>query len=247
MSSRNGWKFVVLGSFALVCLGGQAASAQDANMEKAMTAAFGSKEIKKLKIKGHEFNVKPVKSENSGGTVKVKGQISHHRTWQDDDQVYYSFTMRADGTVESFDVNIEKSLMHRALVFAWEQLKDLLKEKLKDGGGIGNTGSTQQGLSLSNELQALEQAIELAEKKIGTGGWEKSAAAIVANVMIRAKTSTSGRVYDRVNYLRSAVKRAPSRRPAGGVTRVIDGTFNVNSSTLNNSGGRPQVRDHRNR
>ena len=247
MLSQRVLKSVVLGCFALVCCGGQFALAQDANMEKAMTAAFGSKEIKKLKIKGHEFNVKPVSTTNNGGTVTVKGQISHHLTLRDDDQVYYSFTVRADGTVESFDVNIEKSLMNRALTFAWNELKSLLKEKALGSGS--DTGSTEQALGLSNELEALEKAIKLAEGKIGTGGWEKSAAAIIANVMIRANATTSARgvrVYDRVVYLRRAVERAQAR-PSGGVSRVTGGVFNTNGGTLNNSGSRPQVRDHRNR
>jgi hypothetical protein len=98
MTVQSVGKWVLLGCVALAG-SGPAAKAQDANMEKAMTAAFGNKEIKKLKVKGHEFNVKPIKSESSGGAVKVSGQISHHRSLQDDDQVYYSFTIRADGTV----------------------------------------------------------------------------------------------------------------------------------------------------
>src|SRR5215203_319267 len=104
MLAKNVGKCVLLCCFTFACLG-QAASAQDASMEKAMTAAFGSKEIKKLKVKGHEFNVKPIKSEKIGGDTKVSGQISHHRSLQDDDQVQYSFTIRADGKVESLDVS----------------------------------------------------------------------------------------------------------------------------------------------
>lgn len=236
MLSQHFCKYVVLASFVLVCCGASTALA-DKNMEKAMTAAFGSKEVKKLKIKGHEFNVKPVKTEKTSSGVKVTGQISHCLTWQDDDQVYYSFTIKADGTVESFDVNIEKSLMHRALVFVWDELKDAIRKELTDSD---QTGSTKQGLSLSNELAELEKAIQLAESKIGTGGWQKAAASIVANVMIRSKPTATGRVYDRVGYLRGAVARAKARASRN-TTKVVRGT------TLNTGSSRPNVRDHRNR
>jgi hypothetical protein len=229
MRVKNVWKWMALGCFAVAV---QAASAQDANMEKAMTAAFDSKEIKKLKVKGHEFNVKPVKSESSGGAVKVTGQISHHRTLQDDDQVHYSFTIGADGKVTNLDVNIEKSLMHKVLGLVWDEvLKEVLSGDATSGDGSGK-GTAEQALTASDELKSLEEAIKLAESKIGTGGWEKSAAAIVANVMIRSKPATSARssrVYDRVSHLRRmiksdgyrpapSVKTAPARTGAGRVT-----------------------------
>lgn len=232
MLSQHVTKYVVLASFVLVCCGASTALA-DKNMERAMTAAFGSKQVKKLKIKGHEFNVKPVKTEKTSSGVKVTGQISHCLTWQDDDQVFYSFTIKADGTVESFDVNIDKSLMHRALTFVWNELKDALKDEIT---GDGDTGSTKQGLSVSEELAELEKAIQLAEGKIGTGGWQKAAASIVANVMIRSKATATGRVYDRVRYLRRAQQRRVDR-----VTRVHRGT------TLTTGGSRANVRDHRHR
>lgn len=215
-------------------------------MEKAMTAAFGSKEIKKLKVKGHEFNVKPVKVESTANGVKVSGQLSHHRSLQDDDQVYYSFTIRSDGTVEAFDVTVEKSLMSQALRFAWNELKSLLKAK---AGGGSNLSSTEQGLSISSELEALEQAIKLAEGKIGTGGWEKASAAIIANVMLRANASTSARgvrVYDRVNHLRRAVERE-ARRPAAGGSPAVARPFGAKVTSATGATSAPLVRDQRRR
>ncbi|MGH9894819.1 MAG: hypothetical protein ACREA0_23140, partial [bacterium] len=61
------------------------------NFEKAMKAAVEGPEVKKIKFEKHEFNVKPVKI--TGGRVSggvVKGHISHHLSWRDDDQVHTS-------------------------------------------------------------------------------------------------------------------------------------------------------------
>jgi hypothetical protein len=217
-------------------------------MEKAMTAAFGSKEIKKLKVKGHEFNVKPVKSESSGGAVKVTGQISHHRTLQDDDQVHYSFTIGADGKVTNLDVNIEKSLMHKVLGLVWDEvLKEVLSGDATSSDGSGKE-TAEQALSASDELKSLEEAIKLAESKIGTGGWEKSAAAIVANVMIRSKPTSarSARVYDRVSHLRRTVKSNGYRpTPSGKTTPAKTGAGRVAAT----GGYQPaaKIRDQRKR
>ena len=239
MFVKNVWKCAMLGCFTFAGLG-QAAWAEDANMEKAMTAAFGSKEIKKLKVKGHEFNVKPIKSENkSGGFVKVSGQISHHRSVQRDDQVQYSFTMRPDGKVEDIDVSVDKSALLQMREILNGDFIDEIRNELE-----------RLGESPIADLNSLEDAIKLADRNIGGGGWERAAAGIIANVMIRSKTSTSARgvrVYDRVSHLRRTVERAGYRPAARG--KPVDRPTGVGGVTATGGGYSPavKVRDQRKR
>ena len=60
-------------------------------MTNTIKAALQGPELKKVKISGHEFNVKPVSYRVHNGEITVFGQLSHCLALRDDDQVWYTF------------------------------------------------------------------------------------------------------------------------------------------------------------
>ncbi|TNC46271.1 hypothetical protein FHG66_19210, partial [Rubellimicrobium rubrum] len=63
------------------------------SVEAALQAAFEGPERKKLKIHGHEFNIKPMEIVSEGASTRAHGQISHHLSHRPDDQVYFDITL----------------------------------------------------------------------------------------------------------------------------------------------------------
>ncbi len=59
----------------------------EAALDRAVNAALNGPEVKKLKVNGHEFNVKKCKIVQNGGTTTITGQISHCLTARPDDQL----------------------------------------------------------------------------------------------------------------------------------------------------------------
>lgn len=190
---------------------GLAAGTARANktMERAMSAVFGKKEIKKLKFNGHGFNVKPAKFTKSGGKLTIKGRISHRLRFRPDDQVDYTLVVNADGSFGEVTVKVKKHWLNKALSRAWKEIKKLIKEEIEKelGGGVtGMNTSALKKLSAAKQVEALEKALATVEKEIGTGGWQKEAAKIIANIMVRAEASRSGG-QDKLKRLRRLASR----------------------------------------
>ncbi len=101
----------LLAALALGCVASQAraesAAERRAALRRATDAALRGPEAKKLKVAGHEFNVKKAQVVRSRGGVIVRGQISHHLTLRPDDQLYYTIHKRG-GAVVSVDMKIDR-------------------------------------------------------------------------------------------------------------------------------------------
>ena len=208
----------VLGVCAALFLSAGSAAAADPNMQTAMDAVFGKTgEKKKLKIGGHEFNVKPAKiSTKPDGTVVITGQISHHLTLRDDDQVYYTIEKKS-GQVTKLDVRVSESKMQKVLGAIKKEVIDAVMNAIKDKLGGGTTGGvdpnkpmpTDPAAKLAMMTKQLEQVDQLAGK-----GWGDAVKTILGNIAIRA--DEKGR--DALPLLRAQVK--PGVKPRLPVTPI---------------------------
>ena len=183
-----------LGVCAALCLYSGTAAAADPNMQVAMDAVFGkTKEKKKLKIGGHEFNVKPAKFvTNPDGTLVITGQISHHLTLRDDDQVYYTIEKK-NGQVVKLDVRVSESKMQKVLGALKKQVIDVI---------LGKSGeTTPKPMDPAGQLAAMTKALEQVDQLEGKS-WGDAVKKILSNVAIRA--DAQGR--DALPILRQQVK-----------------------------------------
>jgi len=96
------------GALALVALVALASPvfAQSAQ-EKAANHALNGPEVKKLKVVGHEFNVKKAKITHSGMSVTITGQLSHRLSLRPDDQLYYTIR-KSGGKVTAMEIKINR-------------------------------------------------------------------------------------------------------------------------------------------
>jgi hypothetical protein len=192
-----------LGVCAVLSLYPGAASAADPNMQTAMDAVFGKTgEKKKLKIGGHEFNVKPAKiTTEPDGTVVITGQISHHLTLRDDDQVYYTIKKK-NGQVTKLDIRVSESKMQKVLAALTKEAIDALIRKITGGGVTGGIDPNQPTPKTpAAQLTAMTKALEEVDQLAGKS-WGDAVKTIIANVAIRA--DAQGR--DAVPILRQMVK-----------------------------------------
>lgn len=161
----------------------------ETNFKKAMTAALAGPEEKKLKISRHEFNVKPVKVTRSGNSITVEGnsdghQISHHRRWADDDQIYYSFK-KENGVISDLKVSFDLSKIWDILGEAAEYLAEAALEAAVEEAASGGRAdsvfrSRMRDRALFNE--AYEKTKELLD-----GSWKGEANFLIANIALRIK------------------------------------------------------------
>jgi hypothetical protein len=195
-----------LGVCAVLSLYPGAASAADPNMQTAMDAVFGKTgEKKKLKIGGHEFNVKPAKiTREPDGTVVITGQISHHLTLRDDDQVYYTIKKK-NGQVTKLDVRVSESKMQKVLSALKKEVIDALIRKISEELGGGTTGGVDPNKPTPKtpaaQLTAMTKALEQVDQLAGKG-WGDAVKTILGNIAIRA--DAQGR--DALPLLRAQVK-----------------------------------------
>lgn len=134
------------------------------SLERALDAALHGPERKKLKVYGHEFNVKPAEIVRSGSVVTANGQISHHLTLRPDDQVYYVIEKR-NGVVTRIDRRINRGGLTRIAAPIISVL----------GGYFG-------GIAIPPDK------IEAVGRTLGTvidGSWESVADMIIANIALR--------------------------------------------------------------
>ena len=76
--------------------------------ERAMTAIFHGPEVKKLNVRGHEFNMKPAGRTVRGGVTTLTGYFSHHLGFgRRDDQVHYTIQVRGR-TIRSIETKVKR-------------------------------------------------------------------------------------------------------------------------------------------
>jgi hypothetical protein len=73
----------------------------------AIQAALYGPEKKKLKVRDHEFNVKPMEISRNSGVTAAYGHISHHLSWRPDDQVHYEI-VKERGVVKKIEMRINR-------------------------------------------------------------------------------------------------------------------------------------------
>jgi hypothetical protein len=185
------------------------AAAEDPNMQKAMDAMFGKIGTQeRLRILGHQFNVRRVTITKDGDKQVIKGKLSHHLRLRDDDQVHFTITKRA-GKVENIDIKVDRSILNAAFRALGRLLREELEKELKGTGTeqpkTGDTKALQKA-----ELDTMETVLGKLEKKLGSDGWEGAAKVIIANVALRV----DGQGGDRLAALRKAVRpSAPPKNP----------------------------------
>ncbi len=148
-------------------------------LEKALRAIFDGPQKKKVKIKKHKFNFKPIQIQRSGGRLLVNGnkghQISHHLKWRPDDQVFYEFEVSRTGKIENIEVKISKG---SDKLMEWVEKAAKLIEiigEMKEGGGQAKADSAD----LERAIRAGDPAILL------NGGWRGEAMFVIATTMFR--------------------------------------------------------------
>jgi hypothetical protein len=191
-----------LGVCAVLSLYPGSASAADPNMQTAMDAVFGKTgEKKKLKVGGHEFNVKPAKiSTKPDGTVVIVGQISHHLTLRDDDQVYYTIEKK-NGQVTKLDVRVSESKMQKVIGALNKEVIDAIVKKITGGGDGGETKPQPEPKDPAAKLAMMTKQLDEIEKLAGKG-WGDAVKTMLSNIAIRA--DEKGR--DALPMLRAQVK-----------------------------------------
>jgi len=173
--SRGALTLVALVAFASPVFG-------QANQEKAARHALYGPEVKKLKVMGHEFNVKKAKiTRSAGGMTTVTGQLSHCLTLRPDDQLYY--TIRKSGTkVVSMDIKIDRG-----------------------GLAVYVSKLANHFIGHPTAVGSIESLVRDLGRKVD-GKWESSADLIVATIALRtpagyspqddAATGSTGQVRD---------------------------------------------------
>lgn len=102
-----------IATFALICAGAANAGALD----DVARAAINGPEIKKLKVVGHEFNIKKADvSRMPNGDRKIIGQISHHLRMRKDDQIYYTIIKDKKGKIIKMEKVVERGGGTRTLL-----------------------------------------------------------------------------------------------------------------------------------
>lgn len=137
---------------------------RQAALRTASRAAIYGPEVKKLKVAGHEFNVKKAKIVHDHMGTRITGQISHHLSLRPDDQLYYTI-QKIDGTVRSVEIKIDRGgLTPYVTKFAVKYL-----------------GLKFAETDIRNFLSNIGQKID--------GKWESAAELIVTSVALRAPES----------------------------------------------------------
>lgn len=93
---------------SVIAIAAFASSAQaQSPQEKAAKHALNGPEVKKLKVLGHEFNVKKAQIKRTTDGTIVQGQLSHHLSYRPDDQLYYTIK-KSGGKFTSIDMRIDR-------------------------------------------------------------------------------------------------------------------------------------------
>ena len=147
-------------------------------LEKALNAIFDGPEKKKVKIKKHEFNFKPIEIRRENESIFVNGNnghhISHHLRFRPDDQIFYEFEITADGTVEDLEVKISKGsdkLIQWAKTTA--EVIALIKVIVSSSGAKSD---------LADDL--ISEVVTGKAEGLLDGGWRGEAMFVIGSVML---------------------------------------------------------------
>ncbi len=135
------------------------------SMDKAVQAALGGPEIKKLNVLGHEFNVKPAGITKKNELTVVDGQISHHLSWRPDDQLYYHIE-KENGEVKKVEIKIDR------------------------GGWTSLSAPFIATLAEKNDIPITLEMIQELGQKLGSyidGKWEYAAETIVSTIALHVE------------------------------------------------------------
>jgi hypothetical protein len=196
------------------------ASAQLSSIDKIVNSALNGPEIKKAKLSKHEFNIKKVKiSDYVDGVIKIEGQLSHHLSFRDDDQFYYTFEKR-DGKITKAEFKIDR------------------------GGLAPYAGKLAKELPVVGLLQ---EEIESFTRRLGRkldGSWEDEAESIAYQIALRVDPESKK---DLVVMLRKGIKVQTVKSTTAGtvVTRRPMNLGTQQNATGNITGSTPVVRDLR--
>ncbi|MES2883964.1 MAG: hypothetical protein V4709_04125 [Pseudomonadota bacterium] len=174
-------------------------------MEVALKAAFVGPEQKKLKLYGHEFNIKPMEiTKFKGGVIKGIGRISHHLSKLPDDQIDYIITVKGDQII-----SIKTELETGGLGGVFEDLLpliDILLEQFEIN--IGDTESYKDLLVLIENTKngswqrAVSKVLQVFAVKIASGmSIDQTSDALKA----KPKTAKSFKVYGDIAHKYNAL------------------------------------------
>jgi len=105
-SLYNSMGLVALVLVAIAAFASPSFAAETAQGKAASAALFGP-EVKKLKVAGHEFNVKKAKITRNASGMVITGQLSHCLTLRPDDQLYYTIR-KSGGKVTAMEIKINR-------------------------------------------------------------------------------------------------------------------------------------------
>jgi len=166
-SLYNSMGLVALVLVAIAAFASPSFAAETAQGKAASAALFGP-EVKKLKVAGHEFNVKKAKITRNASGMVITGQLSHCLTLRPDDQLYYTIR-KSGGKVTSIQIKIDR-------------------------GGLAPYVSKLANSFINQKFVA--DKVESLVRELGSrvdGKWESSADLIVASIALRANENPNVR------------------------------------------------------
>ncbi len=172
---------LVAASFVFVSLP-QPADANSKLENAIYRAVVKGRQTKKVKHRGHQFNIKPVHVDRNVAGFVVKGRLSHHLRFRKDDQVNYTIDIRHDGTVRNLTTKINRGGITKTLM------------TLKVGEIIKHT-TKKKKTTVTIDKKTADNIIKKAGRWIGKkvdGKWERAAEEVI--VLIGAQVAlTYGR------------------------------------------------------
>lgn len=171
---------------------GRSNPALEAALARAVSAAMNGPEVKKLKVAGHEFNVKKATVTGGPSAMTIKGQISHHLTARPDDQVHYT-VKKSNGRVTSVDVKIDRGGIAKYVGYVSRLAKDYVNSAIPAS-------------DIESWLRNLGRKVD--------GSWESSADLIVAAVAMKIGPASPAPVAGQRPAASTASRPEPAvRRP----------------------------------
>jgi len=165
--------------------------------EQSIQAALHGPEKKNVWLFGHRFHVKPASITQSGGALRITGQLSHVLSYRPDDQVYYNMRLEGNeltldiGQVVNEGIDIERGGVLFPVWWIGEAVEDLITE-------VFDLGPASEGALPYGQIP--ENVEELAQQ--GAGEWEEAASIVIAMVALRAwQERAPGSIYLNSNAL----------------------------------------------
>ena len=144
------------------------------NINRAKSAILHGPSINEVSLLGHKFNFwKTIKVTNSGSNKIVTGRFSHAVSYAKNDKYYFTATFDANGQLLNFERKIKEGF---AIV---SPLIEFIANDL-----VGKIPVVGSRLYVTDAT--LDVLLEIAERRVGKGIWEKSADEIALILAISA-------------------------------------------------------------